>query len=57
MSLEGKIFNVGGHPCGLMMREDFFMELFFFHGGYLRKVACSKMEVVGGRDSCVVGLS
>ena len=48
MSLEGKMFNVGGHPFGMMMREDFFMELFFFHGGYLRKVACSKMEVVGG---------
>ena len=51
------MFNVGGHPFGMMMREDFFMELFFFHGGYLRKVACSKMEVVGGRDSSVGGLS
>ena len=38
--------NVGGHPFGTVMREDFFMELFLFYGGCSGKVTGSKMEVV-----------
>ena len=33
MSLEGKMSNVGGRPFVMVMREDFFMELFFYDGG------------------------
>ena len=33
MSLEEKMSNVGGEsPFGMVMLEDFFMELFFFDG-------------------------
>ena len=46
MSLEGEMPNVGGHPLGLVMREEFLMGLFFFDGGCLEKVTGSKMEVV-----------
>ena len=38
--------SVGGRPFGMVMRKDFFMELFFFGGGYLGKVIGSKMDVV-----------
>ena len=45
MYLEGKMSNVGGRPFGLVMREDFLMEFFFFDGSCLGKVTGSKMEV------------
>ena len=38
--------NVGGHTFGMVMQEDFFMELFFFDDGCLGKMNGSKMEVV-----------
>ena len=46
MSLERKMSSVGGRPFVMVMREDFFMELFFFDDGCLGKVPGSKMEVV-----------
>ena len=45
MYLEGKM-SVGGRPFGLVMREDFLMEFFFFDGSFVKKVTGSKMEVV-----------
>ena len=45
MYLEGKMSIVGGRPFGLVMREDFLMEFFFFDGSCLGKVTGSKMEV------------
>ena len=38
--------SVGGRPFVMVMREDFFMELFFFDDGCLGKAPGSKMEVV-----------
>lgn len=46
VSLERKMSSVGGRPFVMVMREDFFMELFFFDDGCLGKVPGSKMEVV-----------
>ena len=46
MSLEGKIFNVSGHPFGMVMQADSLIEFFFFDGGCLGKVTGSKKEVV-----------
>ena len=38
--------SVGERPFGMVMREDFLMELFFFDDGCLGKVTGSKMKVV-----------
>ena len=46
MSLERKMSSVGGRPFGMVMREYFLMELFFFDDGCLGKVTGSKMKVV-----------
>ena len=46
MSLERKMSSVGGRPFGMVMWEDFLMELFFFDDGCLGKVTGSKMKVV-----------
>ena len=32
-SLEEKMSNVGRRPFGMVMQEDFFMEMFVFDGG------------------------
>ena len=37
---------VGEHHFGMVMRTDFLMKFFFFHGGSLGKVTGSKIEVV-----------
>ena len=44
IALEGKA--LGGCLFGMVMREGFFIELFFFDGGCLWKVAGSIMGVV-----------
>ena len=46
MSLGGKMSIVGEHHFGMVMRTDFLMKFFFFHGGSLGKVTGSKIEVV-----------
>ena len=38
--------SVGGRPFDMVMRKDFFMELFLFGGGCLGNVIGSKMDVV-----------
>ena len=44
MSQEGKMSSVVGSPLGTVKQENFFMELLFFDGGCLWKVAASKMS-------------
>ena len=44
MSMEGKKSNVGECPVGMVMREDFLMELFFIDASCLGKVTGSKMK-------------
>ena len=46
LNVPGRGNVVGGHPFGMVMQEDFFMEVFFFDGGCLWKVTGSKMELV-----------
>ena len=41
-----KMSSVGGCSFGMVMREDFFTELFFLDGTCLGKVIGSKKEVV-----------
>ena len=50
MSLEEKMFNVGGRPFGIMMWANSLMEFFFFDGGCLRKIVIKGGGV--GRDGC-----
>ena len=42
ISLEGKMFNAGEHPFGMVMQADFLMEFFFFDGGCLGKAGSKK---------------
>lgn len=46
LSLEGKMYRVVGRPFGVVMREDFLMELFSLVVIVLGKVTGSKKEEV-----------
>ena len=46
LSLEWKMYRVGGRPFGVVMREDFLMELFSLVVLVLGKVTGSKKDEV-----------
>ena len=46
LSLEGKMYRVDGRPFGVVMREDFLMELFSLVVLVLGKVTGSKKDKV-----------
>ena len=48
--------SVGGRPFAVVIRKDFYVELFFY-GSCLKKVNGLKKGSGGGRVDCVGGLS